>query len=967
MTKPQNSNQKLLQLMLRAQYLSQQDPQSDRGYAMVIVSVISIFMFSLLVAYMTITNLSKSSTNAYIDGNNSFYVAESGLNRRASELRQKFEISNLPAGTDPATIAECYPLVIADSQNTSTYNPDNDFQCRNYRFRYGNSSATVTSNSGAFGGSTEVTNKTDTVKYVAYTFVKPKQNYSSNPPTAKIIASGEPFAGLNALEYKYTIYSTAKKPSSVNLVASTADAAEIAAKNKEISGTPTSASEDSLAASYDLKQATADATNAANTGTAAGNSSTNVVLQMDFKSRVVPLFQFAAFYEDDLETNSVTPMTISGPVHTNGNLKTISLNDASKTDFTLGTRFMDKVTVVEDVYHSSVYGSCNDCVVAVYKGSGSESLVTKYGLFPTDATTLLSDDQLAVFGDRLKSKVPRLNPPKPGFLREKNYVTNETGLYYGKADMRLKFFPTREMPFDFTSIQDGSGCDLTANKIPSDRQHSNALSCLQLTKGQLQSLRQPVLITTSTTLSSNDLDILKALKVSIAAADGTPLTLSDLDRSIDTTSATLSGWQLTFKNLLSSGNQTLLKDKTPIQIATERSSSFLPPPIQLITGTANSTDTNINGGFYNQITNNHSAFSTTNGTWMNMLQINIKSLTYWNRDGIYVEADTGNKNNLTIPYAAPTTLTLASGLSTNNLAFIKAAADTSKPASSFAYQGLAARDSGVNATEGGLVFHATVSDDTNGNGSNEIIAPITNQAIPGKDAKGDPIARVDNYRSYPGITGIRKSPYGFVVSGGVELPGPLTIATDQAAYIQGDYNNPGDAFGVLGGLPRTDPVNPSDDTPTTANPNPRGYYRQPAAIMADTITFLSNECENANQQVNCGSNTTAVRSRSVVTKGIAINAALLSNIMKSTSTTFNGGLNKYMKHLENWDRETVLNYTGSMVSLGEPLESDKIPVNDYSVYKRNYNYETRFNSFEKLPPLSPSAVYLRQDVFRRNY
>jgi Tfp pilus assembly protein PilX len=966
MNQPQNPNQKFLQLMLRAQYLVQQDSQSDRGYAMVIVSIISIFMFSLLVAYMTITNLTKSSTNAYIDGTNSFYVAESGLNRRASELRQKFEISNLPAGADPATISECYPLVIADSQNTSTYNPDNDFQCRNYRFSYGNSSATVKSNNSAFGGSTEVTNKTDTVKYVAYTFVKPKQNYSSNPPTAKIIASGEPFAGLNALEYKYTIYSTAKKPNSVNLVASTADAAEIAAKNKKISGTPTSASEDSLAVSYDIKQAAADATNAANTGTAAANSSTNIVLQMDFKSRVVPLFQFAAFYEDDLETNSITPMTISGPVHTNGNLKTISLNTASTTDFTLGTRFMDKVTVAKDVYHSSVYGDCNTCVVAVYKGSGSESVKDNYGLFPIDSTTLLSDDHLAIFGDRLKSKVPRLNPPKPGFLREKNYVTNETGLYYGKADMRLKFFPTREMPFDFTSIQDGSGCDLTAMKIPSDRQHSNALSCLQLTKGQLQSLRQPVLITTSTTLSSDDLDILKALKVSIAAASDLPLTLNDLNQPIDTTSDTLTGWKLTFKNLLSSGNQTLLKNKTPSQIATARSSSFLPPPIQRITGTSNSTDTNINGGFYNQITNNDS-FSTTNGTWMNMLQINIKSLTYWNRDGIYVEADTGNKNNLSAAYAAPTTLTLASGQSTNNLAFIKAVADTSKPVSSFAYQGLAARDSGVNATEGGLVFHATVSDDTNGNGSNEIIAPITNQAIPGKDAKGDPIARVDNYRSYPGITGIRKSPYGFVVSGGVELPGPLTIATDQAAYIQGDYNNPGDAFAAGLGLSQTTPFNPSDDTPTTANPNPRGFYRQPAAIMADTITFLSNQCLNANEQVNCGSSTTAVSSRPVVTNGIAINAALLSGIMKSTSSTFNGGLNKYMKHLENWNRVTVLNYTGSMVSLGESLESDKISVNDPSVYKRNYNYETRFNSFDKLPPLSPSAVYLRQDVFRRNY
>jgi hypothetical protein len=45
---------------------------------------------------------------------------------------------------------------------------------------------------------------------------------------------------------------------------------------------------------------------------------------MDFKSRVVPLFQFAAFYEDDLEMDSQMPMSVSGPTHTNGDLMAMS-------------------------------------------------------------------------------------------------------------------------------------------------------------------------------------------------------------------------------------------------------------------------------------------------------------------------------------------------------------------------------------------------------------------------------------------------------------------------------------------------------------------------------------------------------------------------------------------------------------------------------------------------------------------
>jgi len=43
-------------------------------------------------------------------------------------------------------------------------------------------------------------------------------------------------------------------------------------------------------------------------------------LFMNFQSRLVPLFQFAAFYTDDLEFHPGPPMTLNGRVHTNANL-----------------------------------------------------------------------------------------------------------------------------------------------------------------------------------------------------------------------------------------------------------------------------------------------------------------------------------------------------------------------------------------------------------------------------------------------------------------------------------------------------------------------------------------------------------------------------------------------------------------------------------------------------------------------
>jgi hypothetical protein len=47
---------------------------------------------------------------------------------------------------------------------------------------------------------------------------------------------------------------------------------------------------------------------------------TEAILEMVFKSRLVPVFQFAAFYDKDLEINPGPPMTLNGRVHTNGDL-----------------------------------------------------------------------------------------------------------------------------------------------------------------------------------------------------------------------------------------------------------------------------------------------------------------------------------------------------------------------------------------------------------------------------------------------------------------------------------------------------------------------------------------------------------------------------------------------------------------------------------------------------------------------
>ena len=169
----------------------------------------------------------------------------------------------------------------------------------------------------------------------------------------------------------------------------------------------------------------------------------------------------------------------------------------------------------------------------------------------------------------------------------------------------------------------------------------------------------------------------------------------------------------------------------------------------------------------------------------------------------------------------------------------------------------------------------------------------------------------------------------------------LTVVSDQAVFVQGDYN--------------------------AAGP---GAWR-PASILADTINLLSGAWDDANSTANLASR---------VASSTTVNAAFLAG----TDTTgdaegaggrggaYNGGLENYPRLHETWSGVT-LTYTGSFVSLGTPLRnSGRWPgtgagPNVYNPPVRMWNYDTRFNDVAKLPPLSPRFVYLVQERFIREF
>lgn len=208
---------------------------------------------------------------------------------------------------------------------------------------------------------------------------------------------------------------------------------------------------------------------------------------------------------------------------------------------------------------------------------------------------------------------------------------------------------------------------------------------------------------------------------------------------------------------------------------------------------------------------------------------------------------------------------------------------------------------------------------------------------------------------------------------GAPNPRGISVVSDQMAYIYGDYNASSANF-------RT---SPSDNV---------GYL--PAAVMADAVTILSNswlDSYNATTALNkpgSNCNTTPWRGTSNTT----VNAAFLANTMTtgnaegaagmdkdsgSNLESYNGGLENYPRLLEHWGQAKdcinggrTLTYRGSFVSLSTPKHTQSIwrqTGNYYNAPVRNWGFDTNFRIADNLPPRSPRFVYLKQELFVRDF
>jgi hypothetical protein len=238
-------------------------------------------------------------------------------------------------------------------------------------------------------------------------------------------------------------------------------------------------------------------------------------------------------------------------------------------------------------------------------------------------------------------------------------------------------------------------------------------------------------------------------------------------------------------------------------------------------------------------------------------------------------------------------------------------------------------------TQGGIVLFLTVK------------GPNSTGTLPNGRRYGVRVYGSPNFDFPPSVTG---DPTG------------VTIVSDQAVYVEGNYN--------LG------PGQPGYDT---------NFPKQPAAIMADTINVLSSNWSGRTDSGWTGS--TGCRNDCQSRKSLNspaerpaattyVNAAFLSFVPNTVGSNYNGGLENYPRFHEKWSGLNLV-YRGSFVSLGQPSRangswcgtggSSSSGCNIYDPPGRQWNYDPDFQELVNLPPITPRVVSVEQILFTENF
>jgi hypothetical protein len=236
---------------------------------------------------------------------------------------------------------------------------------------------------------------------------------------------------------------------------------------------------------------------------------------------------------------------------------------------------------------------------------------------------------------------------------------------------------------------------------------------------------------------------------------------------------------------------------------------------------------------------------------------------------------------------------------------------------------------------------ATIPNTTKWANNASVPAALKNQNIPaalrGKSMWNGVLYVTDVTNSSSHRTGV-KLVNGASLPDGTNASSPsagLTVVTANAAFIVGDYNT--------GGVPPVD-----SGSNLAANNYASGYTVQPAAIIADAVSVVS-----ANWTSGAYDTKPTLSARPAA--NTTINSALISGIVASDGTAYSGGVENYVRLLEDWGSKR-LTYYGSMINLYGSQQSTahwQSTGNYYQAPARNWYFDVNFLNPNKLPPGTP--------------
>jgi hypothetical protein len=171
------------------------------------------------------------------------------------------------------------------------------------------------------------------------------------------------------------------------------------------------------------------------------------------------------------------------------------------------------------------------------------------------------------------------------------------------------------------------------------------------------------------------------------------------------------------------------------------------------------------------------------------------------------------------------------------------------------------------------------------------------------------------------------------VANGATLPNDgLTVVTPDPLYVLGNYN-----------------ASSSDlNTTNTAD-------TKPAALMGDAITVLSPNWSDSYSLSHTGDTNPNNRGAAATT----VNAATFQGIVPSNGNNYSGGVENFLRMLENWNG-VQLTYNGSIVVMypSQYATNNWSYGSYYTAPNRKWGFDLNFTRLSGLPPLTPRLTKL---------